>query len=340
MKILFRANVKKVGYGHVKRCLSVANQFVSEGYEVEFYVDDVNVGKLFPSEGIRYINAEVDEQFFKRLQLNEVDILILDGYFADEKYVKKIKSITEQTFIVVLDSLKKGLIGANLLVNPGFYANEFYGQEQLQEHLLLGTKYTILGKEYRIPSLYKLGEVQIILITMGGLDPKNITQKILPHLLLRYPKIKFYVVIGKYFTSKETLIQMKEKNNNLNLLENVSSLKNYIIESDLCISAAGTTVFEIARCSTPIVLFAQEENQLYSSHYWEKTKGVLNFGFFEEELTQQYMVRINQLIQYKELRFNMSEALTKTSTYGTAVLVNEILKKFNDWKMVKYIENR
>lgn len=341
MRISIRANIKDVGYGHVKRCLSVAEEFASRGYQTDFYVDDNTISNIFPSACVRYICIDSEQQFLQHLKSNKANILILDGYFADENYIKCLKSFLQMTFIVLLDSLKSGLMNADILVNPGLYAHQFYNQEkEKKEKFLLGSEYTILGREYTEPSAYQIGEVQSILITMGGMDFRNITSNLLPNLLLKYPTILFYVVVGKYFSSTSLLLEMSKKHANLILLQNLSSLKEFILKSDICISAAGTTVFEIARCGRPIILFAQEENQLFSSHYWEETNGVLNLGYFEERMLPQYIDQINKLIQNNEKRKVMSESLLKNSIYGTSILAKDILEKFYDWKMVKINEDK
>lgn len=332
MKISFRVNVKGVGFGHVKRCLSLAEQFVNKGCQVEFYVDDHSVSELFQHLHIHVFYVESEQQFLQTCNLFTVDLLIVDGYFADGAYINAIKAQNEAIYLVVLDSLKRGLMGADLLVNAGFYAQEFYAQELEQQKFLLGSRYTILGSEYKNSSKYEPREVQSILITMGGMDPQNITQQLLPPLLTKYPNINFYVVVGKYFSSKLSLAALAENNPNLHLLENLSSLIDYINQSDLCISSAGTTVFEIARCGRPVMLFAQEENQLYSSQYWEKTNGVLSMGYYQEQSLQLYMTHLDKLIEDREMRINMSAALLQHSTYGTAVLANEILDKFKNRK--------
>lgn len=332
MKISFRTNVKDVGYGHVKRCLSLAEQFVDIGCQVDFYVDDHSVIELFEPLNIIFYYVESDQKFLHLLASKETDLLILDGYFADDSYISKLREQLQFIYIVVLDSLKRGLMGGDLLVNAGFYAQEFYSREPEQNKFLLGSRYTILGGEYKDSSIFVPREVQSILITMGGLDPQNITQQLLPPLLSKYPNIKFYVVLGKYFSSKSFLMTLAPSFPNLCLLENLNSLIEYINQSDLCISAAGTTAFEIARCGRPMMLFAQEKNQLFSSQYWEKTKGVLNMGYYQEQSIHQYLIHLDRLIKNQEMRRNMSAALLQHSTYGTAVLANEILDKFKNRK--------
>lgn len=326
MNVVFRVNIKNVGYGHFKRCLSIAKELVERDLKVNFFVDDASAMDIMHACNINIHVIEHEHVFYEFIFHKEIHGVILDGYFANEQYIKNLKLKFPNIFIVILDSLKRGLMGGDLLVNQALYAKDFYKNEHHNKRYLLGERYVILSDEYKNKSTYVLREVQSVLITMGGLDPNDITLKLLPYLLVAYPKIKFVVILGKYFESKEAIINLRNTYNNLCILENLTSLKNIIDQCDICISAAGTTVFEIARCGRPMMIFAQEENQLFTSKYWEQQRGILNMGYFNEKNMKIYLKNLNELIINSKLRKKQSDMLLKNSQYGTSNLVDELIK--------------
>ncbi|MBQ8592517.1 MAG: DUF354 domain-containing protein, partial [Lachnospiraceae bacterium] len=113
--------------------------------------------------------------------------------------------------------------------------------------------------EYRVKEL-----ARDVLITTGGADMYNATEHILSKLLEksdRNPFLRYRVVSGAYNEHIEKLRNIAKTNNNVYLYENVPDMWNLIKRCDIAISAAGSTMYELATIGVPTVCFYFVENQ-------------------------------------------------------------------------------
>ena len=66
--------------------------------------------------------------------------------------------------------------------------------------LMLGTQYALLRDEFRgLPARKTRRNVESVLVTMGGSDPQNLTQKFALKLGRAFPGITFHIIAGSSF---------------------------------------------------------------------------------------------------------------------------------------------
>jgi len=265
---------ENIGFGHITRCTALYQAFEEKGIIPKFIVNgddsviDLLVGKNY--EIFDWINEK------KRLLeiIKNVDIAIIDSYLTDIDIYETISECVKIS--VYLDDNKRLNYPKGVVVNGAIYAEELNYPVKKGVTYLLGSKYMPLRKEFwNVPEKEIKENIESVMITFGGDDIRNITPKILCILKQDFPELIKNVVIGKGFKNVREIEELKDDKTNLIYYPDAEDMKNIMLESDIAISAAGQTLYELARVGTPTVAIAIAKNQFDNVKGWVKT------GFME-----------------------------------------------------------
>lgn len=265
----------QIGAGHVMRCLSIAEALRDLGELVLFIIADEEPVKLIESRGFGYLVLHTDwrdmeaelQKLLAVISENEIESLLIDSYQITEKYMHTLMRYVKTAY---LDDCGETVYPTDMLINYNIYAPEIDYKSMYQKKgitipkLVLGIEYVPVRKEfgnieYRVKEL-----ARDVLITTGGADMYNATEHILSKLLEksdRNPFLRYRVVSGAYNEHIEKLRNIAKTNNNVYLYENVPDMWNLIKRCDIAISAAGSTMYELATIGVPTVCFYFVENQ-------------------------------------------------------------------------------
>ena len=251
---------ENIGFGHITRCTALCQAFEERGIIPKFIVNgDDSVIDLFANK-----NYEIFNWIGKKKRLLEliqnVDIAIIDSYLAEKDIYDRISDIVKVP--VYLDDNKRLDYPKGIIVNGSVYAEELDYPPNTGITYLLGTKYTPLRKEFwEVPEKNIKEKVESVMVTFGGYDMRNMTPKILKMLIKKFPKLKKNVIIGKSFKNIEDIEKLKDKKTKLYYNANAETMKNIMLETDIAISAAGQTTYELARIGLPTILIKVAKNQ-------------------------------------------------------------------------------
>jgi spore coat polysaccharide biosynthesis predicted glycosyltransferase SpsG len=195
---------------------------------------------------------------------------------------------------------------------------------------LLGLKYLPLRKEFwEVPEKRIKERVDTIMITFGGEDTKNMTPKILRILRENYPSFKKKVIIGKGFKSLNEIKQECDNNIELIYYPGAKEMLNTMLESDIAISAAGQTLYELARVGVPTIAILVADNQRGN------LKGFVEKGFIDNfiswdggNLEEKVIKAIENLLDKDKRESKNQIGKSIISGNGAKIFVEELLNKF------------
>ena len=298
MKILFRVDANlKIGSGHLMRAMTLATEAQRRGWKTCFVLRDADVYtlELVKSSGSDYhvfvsntdgkhknadnllhsdwlsVSQETDaNDTLGVVSEFEPDWIVIDHYALDIKWISIIKKIKSK--ILVVDDLGDRNLICDLLLNQNLGAQlaQYRGKVSENCRLLLGPKYALLRNEfsqYRAKNLafpYH-GKVHKVLITMGGADEDDYTQKTLKVLEKsnNAEKCVFTVVTGGSYPHTDTLKYfLKSSRLNVSVLSKISNMAEIMSDTDLCIGAAGSTSWERCCLGIPSITFSIAANQI------------------------------------------------------------------------------
>ena len=287
--VIFTEGSKEIGFGHLTRCLSLAQALKRVGLKAEFYLG----GDTIAQEFLKREGFEVER--FPRLE--DIENIpkgwgaFVDSYLAGEAFYKEVSERFERK--VYLDDFFRLDYPEGAILNyvPALEVPPIYKNREL----LWGERYHLIRYPFwEVPEKVIRKEVSKIMVTFGGDDIRNLTPRVVKALLYHLKGVKIHTVVGAGFRSKDLLEELAQKHpDRVFLHHNLSAegMKNLMLGADIAVSAGGQTLFELARVGTPTVAVGVADNQLPNLRGFTK-KGFLN-GFlwwngerFEEKLLE------------------------------------------------------
>jgi spore coat polysaccharide biosynthesis predicted glycosyltransferase SpsG len=243
------------------------------------------------------------ERFFAAVR--NADIVFIDSYLADCALYEKVSNIAG-TGVYFDDNIRieypKGFV-----LNGAIFAERMPYPKRNGVTYLLGVGYAPLRREFwDVPEKSIRDNLEIVMITFGGADIRNLTPKVLKLLVDTYPKLFKKVIIGKGFCNTAEIEELKDKNTELIYYPNAAEMKKIMLESDVAISAGGQTLYELARVGVPTIAVAVADNQLYNIRGWQKRDFIEYSGCVKDKRVLENILLGIETLRENEVRIEKS----------------------------------
>ena len=270
IKILFRADGGEgIGIGHIAREVTIAKRLIeSYGAGVRFLVNnDKSIKDKLSGEGLSFhtlpegINREEEidiiENIYKQFALNTI-ILDLNGDISVE-YMNSLKALNVP--VVSLDNATEGACLADVNIFPvAHYDPHVLDHCSAVGQVYGGAEYVVINDKLHKPAKEKKtspGKTLRVLITFGGSDPHNLTEKVAKALITPDLPVKLDVVIGPAFRATGKLEELSEKyKDRITCHKGIDNLAGLMTEVDIAFTAVGITVYELAYMGVPSVIIS------------------------------------------------------------------------------------
>lgn len=253
--VIFTEAGKNYGLGHLSRCIALKSYLESADFAVEIY----NRGdyESANAKNIKWLENPLP-------LLKGAHLVVVDSYYADyEFYDFMLKSAK---ICVALDDFSRIRYPREaIILNPALNAKRLYGDD-IKNELFAGIEYGLLRKEFRTKEPKTINkEISKVLITLGGNDFANNTQKVLDAVQKELSYAQVSIVLPRYY---EPLNYGFDTQIYANL--SARELKDLMLESDLIISGGGVTAVEVQSTRTPSIALEIAPNQSYQLRQWQK----------------------------------------------------------------------
>lgn len=253
--VIFTEAGKNYGLGHLSRCIALKSYLESADFVVEIY----NRGdyESANAKNIKWLENPLP-------LLKGAHLVVVDSYYADyEFYDFMIKSAK---ICVALDDFSRIRYPREaIILNPALNAKRLYGDD-IKNELFAGIEYGLLREEFRNKEPKTINkEISKVLITLGGNDFANNTQKVLDAVQKELSYAQVSIVLPRYY---EPLNYGFDTQIYANL--SARELKDLMLESDLIISGGGVTAVEVQSTRTPSIALEIAPNQSYQLRQWQK----------------------------------------------------------------------
>ena len=273
---MFRADASvAMGTGHVMRCLALAQAWQDHGGQCIFAMAQAAPGveERLRSEGMEVAvlpappgSEEDAAEFIELARTNRSAWVVVDGYDFGAEYQRLIKTAgLKQLFVD--DCGHAGGYCADLVLDANLHVGEnLYRQREANTRLLLGTRYALLRREFTPWREWKREIApagQKVLITMGGSDPENITERVINALgKIRTEQLHVTVVVGSANPHIPAIERVAlQFPGRLQLLHKASGMAEAMAWADVAIIAAGGTLWELLYMMCPVVSFTRNQVQ-------------------------------------------------------------------------------
>jgi len=305
-----------VGLGHVYNTLLIANDILN--HQITFLVDKDSKLALKVIKSNNY-PVLIQEKINIIEDINKLspDIIINDLLDTSEEYVKTLKKNNYK--VINFEDLGTGSQYADIVFNA------IYPEKNALPNHYFGQDYFILRDEFIFSKEKSIKEkVQNVLITFGGVDPNNYTEKVVRIIneYCRKENIKITVIAGFGYDNYDIINKFK----NIDIKQNISNISDYMLNADLVFSSAGRTLYELASLGTPAIVMGQNDREM--THFFGSSKyGFSNLGLGynlpDELLFQEFLRLVNSF----EIRKHMSDLMKKQNLKKGRNRVNKLIQK-------------
>lgn len=322
--LLIRADASVLmGTGHIMRMIALGQAWLDGGGEAVFLCAEITpaLGERLKEEGFMLAKIHATPGSHEDLQATRALIasydgdripVVLDGYQFDSAFQLGLKN-TGCRLLVVDDYGHADFYHADFVLNQNISAREeLYRNRSSDTQLLLGTKFALLRKEFlkhqrlerEIPAIAKK-----VLVTLGGTDPDNITQRVSEALAVFDLDVRIVAGassphIGKLRQMMQIRAAMKAR---YELVENASNMPELMAWADLAIAAGGSTAWELAYMGIPTLSITLAENQRASSMEMVKHKYFLALGLDDISMNLGFKKQLVHLMSDRNTRCELSE---------------------------------
>ena len=356
MKIVIRTDSsKKIGSGHVTRCLTLAVALRDSGVIVEF-VSRTHSGNMIeqisnkgfkvhslPNPNIvkqvknldRYeewlsVKQSTDANETIQVITNiEVDWLIVDHYALDYKWEERLRPYTKK--IMVIDDLANRSHDCDVLLDQNLFkdiSTRYHGKLSERCIQLLGPKYALLQSDYaqlRKQVQPRQQPPSNILIFFGGVDQYNLTGLTLAALKLVDVSFSVDVVMSKQSLYYEKIKNQIDNILNVQLYSDLQSLAPLILKADLAIGAGGSTTWERFCLGLPSLIITLADNQRVVNNYLHQLGLIDLIGDIEAVTKTDIVSAIERKLNCNDIDYHTKRCMEICPGQGSTFVVNALL---------------
>jgi SAM-dependent methyltransferase len=215
---------------------------------------------------------------------DDIDLVFSDLRDSDLRLMKRLQRIAP---VIALDDMGEGKDLAHLTIHSFPTLEEVEGNFKGHEYIVLGGG---IGPVEPLPREERKG----ILVTFGGSDPFNLSERVTR--VLNSLGFKPFVVKGPFFKGKIG-------NVDCSIIENPKSIHHLIGLAELVITSFGITMYEAFRLKTPVLLFNHTE------YHWKlgRRLDVLNLGFFPDTSEEELKDRLREALDNRDELWKIAE---------------------------------
>lgn len=241
------------GTGHIYRALELADEFLVKP-DILYDINQTDV-KLFGKTTHNLIPVNGIVELFEKCRKEKYTIFINDILNTNIDYMIGLRTILPYSKIINFEDDGEGAMKADIVINA------LYGNND-KKNTYCGKEYYICPKTFLFYNPIEIkDEVKNILITFGGADPRNYTERILNIInKKKYEKYNFTFILGKAKENVQNLLKYN-KYENINILYDIKNMPEIMSEADIALTSRGRTGYELAIMGVPSIAMAQNERE-------------------------------------------------------------------------------
>jgi UDP-2,4-diacetamido-2,4,6-trideoxy-beta-L-altropyranose hydrolase len=339
LNIAFRVDASSsIGIGHLMRCLALSEELTKRGNNCFFVTktesnelinrimkNKVYFQKINPNATLK----EDEDIVIKFSNENHIDWIITDHYGLNSEYIKEIKK--HNFNVLSIDDTAKIHYYSDIVLNQNIGSDELKFSKENYTNLLLGTKYVMIRNQLlKREDKIERKNVKKILIMLGGTDEDNLMLSIIKMLEGINNKIEFFVIIGPLNPNEDLIKEYIDKLNlKFKLIKSPKDMSKIYLESDIAISAGGSSCYELAYFGIPNIIISIADNQLEISKELDNQKIGIYLGTKNEITKEKLENKLKELINNGSLRQTLSKNGKKLVDGKGKVRIVEFMERYN-----------
>jgi len=316
-----------LGFGHVNRCLVLADAIRDRGGSPEIVLgaSDAGVRSHIAKSGHSYRQLDPAQMFDREQTLQEAARAIFDFSHTQtraniEDASSLLLSLNEYGVrTLLIDAKGDECLSSLSTMTVDVLAIPYAGAET--QTVLPGTITDVRGPQYFVLNRAFLSRpfearpapevARQILVTAGGSDPTQLTLFFLDVLEKISTSIDVHVVIGPGFSEELTAAieaRAERMPHETLLIYAPDSLADEMFRADLALSASGLTKYELAYSGTPCILLSIDDNHAEANDPFAALGTCHDAGKADDTTVEAVVVEFEKLLGDIECRCNLAAA--------------------------------
>ena len=298
----------KIGYGHLFRSINLIKT-IGRDKCLLLINSRKNISKYLKGIKTEIVNYDLTNWEDKYLKDNRITIWINDRLVTKESHKKKLEK--NNIFSVFLDDKNINKDRLNIAQNIQIVKNI--------KNNVISRKNLLILKKVSDGKIFKRTSIKNIMITFGGSDTYNITNKVIKNLNIN--EFKGSIYLGPGYKS-----QIKNySKSTFKIISDVKNLENQMYKYDLIICGGGITPFNAASQGLPSLIIACEKHEIETAKYLQKLDVSRFIGFRKAKFKNKLLQNLNII--------NMSKNCLKNfDNSGSSNFVKFIKKRYYEHK--------
>ncbi len=273
--ITIRADASpSIGTGHVMRCIALAQ--IARVLNIpctlvgRFHVPWLEERLANEAIDCLSLQGEIPQEERPEVLLQSLEKrpkgswLVLDGYHFTLECQKAVREAGYK-LLVIDDYAHLEEYSCDILLNQNIGAEQLVYKGNIGQKCL-GLDYVLLRQEFieareRAKKRIYPKTPQNILLTLGGGDFSQYLQKIAPYFSIPELEGKFLRIIAGAMSDEIIVKSLCDCPAHIEILHNVHDMPALLLDTDLCISAGGSTCWELCLLGLPFLTVKVAENQ-------------------------------------------------------------------------------
>lgn len=336
-----------VGYGHLSRCLSLAEYAAKQKLSISFLLfgdpdayERVNcAGFNCVLEPISAIESRLMDSALS--QIERPDVIVTDFSHPEvfrcmedaRKILDHVRCYAQK--VIMIDGMGAQALATSMPNMPvDILVVPYVGAiipSVMNCLTLVGAAYAVLAPPYQqLPERIVSEKPNRILVSCGGADSTRLTPLILEGLdgVSRYLDIR--VIVGPLFDKdlKATVLNsVSASKHSVQLIDSPECLVNHMLWCDLAVTTSGLIKYELAATSTPGILISIDDIHDRVNQPFADSGAIVDLG---TKITSQLIeYQVLKLLDNFEARVVMAQAGRRLiDGRGAERVINEIIRQF------------
>jgi UDP-2,4-diacetamido-2,4,6-trideoxy-beta-L-altropyranose hydrolase len=295
-----------IGLGHLRRCLTLSDALRGKAARTSFlvYKGDPAIAEWVRGHCDDYtIDPGLTLQSAVHAASLSSRCIVLDSYDVGASELEPL--LRQGCRTMAIDDLADRALPATWILNTCFPADSNRYRGLTDAELLLGPEYALLRPSFASAVCRQIQQrAQKVLVVIGGTDPLRQTGRVVRLLSGLGGPLELTIVLGPLAHFEGVSSHYPHP---VRILSNVEQMDALMRESDMAITGAGQTLFELAATGCPAIALQVADNQAWSSALFRSLGSIEAFDArtaSDAELTASFIALQNDAGR----RLTMSEA--------------------------------
>lgn len=308
-RIVFRvAGDSRVGFGHIRRCLTLASHLREKAVNLCFVASSLEGKKVLSRAGFSVEKENgpqgIDRTLSVLTTVSRPSLCILDDPDAGSD---QLSALAHRTRVVCIDDTAGRLFPVEMVVNGSAGAQDLSYRGAPHTRYLLGPDYILLRPEFAcFPERSdNTKEIRRVFLTLGGGNGGTLFSRLLRVVCRTIPDVCVDLIVGPF---GRTPVLDTGGSNRIRVYRDPPNVRSLMLRADVAISAGGQTTYELAATATPTLGVRMVADQKINLQGLASAGTLQNLGSPEEAgFSNRLAEALSYLKNHPEIRRRMGD---------------------------------